>query len=73
MRTNGFGLLLAPRLEKQARTADKEEVYANYHSRMSEERLKDMEPFATNRRKPYLEIALWLIVVYKKIYDLMMV
>jgi nitroreductase len=37
---------------------------------MSEEWLKDLEPFGTDWRKPFLEIAPWLIVVFRKTYDM---
>jgi len=37
---------------------------------MSEEWLKDLEPFGTDWHKPFLEIAPWLIIVFKKAYDL---
>ena len=36
---------------------------------MSQEWLKDLEPMGTNWEKPFLEIAPWLIVVFRKIYD----
>jgi iodotyrosine deiodinase len=42
----------------------------NYHGRMSDEWLKDLEVFETDWHKPFLEIAPWLIVVFKKAYDL---
>ena len=37
---------------------------------MSEEWLKDLEKFETDWNKPFLEIAPWLIVVFRKIFDL---
>jgi nitroreductase len=37
---------------------------------MSEEWLKDLGPLQTDWRKPFLEIAPYLIVVFKKAYDL---
>ena len=37
---------------------------------MSEEWLEDLEPFGTDWRKPFLEIAPYLIIVFKKPYDL---
>ena len=37
---------------------------------MSEEWLADLKPFGTDWNKPFLEIAPWLIIVFKKAYDL---
>ena len=42
----------------------------SYQSRMSERWKKDLKPLGTNMKKPFLEIAPWLIVVFKKPYDL---
>jgi nitroreductase len=58
------------RIKKLIREAAEKEEYENYHGRMSEEWLKDLEPFATDWNKPFLETAPWLIIVFKKIYDL---
>jgi nitroreductase len=57
-------------MKAQIRVAAEEEEYENYHGRMSEEWLKDLEPFGTDWRKPFLEIAPWLIVVFRKTYDM---
>lgn len=57
-------------LKKAIREAAEKEEYENYHGRMSEEWLKDLEPFDTDWNKPFLEIAPWLIVVFKKAYDI---
>ena len=37
---------------------------------MSDTWLKDLEPFETNFEKPFLEIAPWLIVVFKKPFEI---
>ena len=49
--------------------AEKEE-YESYTSRMSEEWLKDIKPLQTDWHKPFLEHDPYLIVVFKKPYDL---
>ena len=59
-----------PEIKKQIRIAAEKEEYENYHGRMSEEWLKDLTPFATNENKEFLEIAPWLIVVFKHSYHL---
>ena len=48
--------------------AEKEEK-AFYNYRASDEWLKDLQPFETNWSKPFLEVAPYLIVVFKKQYD----
>lgn len=57
-------------LKSDIRKAAEKEEYENYHGRMSEEWLEDLEPFATNWDKPFLEIAPYLIVLFKKPYEL---
>jgi hypothetical protein len=37
---------------------------------MSEEWLQDLAPLQTDWHKPFLEVAPWLIVVFKKAYDM---
>ncbi len=56
-------------LKKKIRGAAEKEEYTNYHGRMSEEWLKDLEKFDTNWEKPFLEDAPWLIIVFKKAFD----
>ncbi len=51
------------------REAEKEE-FESYHSRMPEEWKKDLLPLQTDWRKEFLETAPYLIVVFKKSYDL---
>lgn len=58
-----------PEVKKAIRKAAEEEEYENYHGRMSEEWLEDLKPFGTDWEKPFLEIAPWLIVVFKKAFD----
>lgn len=57
-------------VKKQIREAAEEEEKAFYGGRASEEWLDDLKPFATNWQKPFLEDAPWLIVVFRKNYDL---
>ncbi|MBR9921074.1 MAG: nitroreductase family protein [Bacteroidetes bacterium] len=59
-----------PAIKKEIRKAAEKEEYENYHGRMSDSWLKDLEPFETDWHKPFLEIAPWLIIVFKKAYDL---
>ena len=56
-------------IKQQIRKAAEEEEYSNYHGRMSEEWLSDLAPLGTDWHKPFLEIAPWLIIIFKKAYD----
>ena len=57
-------------IKSKIRSAAEKEEYENYHGRMSESWLKDLVQFGTNWHKPFLETAPWLIVAFKKSYDL---
>ena len=48
----------------------KKKEYTNYHGRMSEEWLEDLKKFGTDWHKEFLTTAPYLIVVFKKSYDL---
>ena len=54
-------------LKTQIRKAAEIEEEKNYENRMSERWKKDLEPLATDMNKPFLEIAPWLIAVFKKV------
>jgi nitroreductase len=49
--------------------AEKEE-YESYNGRMSEEWIDDLRRLQTDWQKPFLETAPYLIVVFKKVYDI---
>jgi len=57
-------------LKQRIRKAAEEEEFENYHGRMSEEWLRDLAPLGTDEVKEFLTHAPWLIVVFKKAYDL---
>ena len=42
--------------------------YESYNNRMSEEWLKDLAALQTDWQKPFLEIAPYLIIVFKRSY-----
>ena len=58
-----------PIIKAKIREAAEKEEYENYHGRMSEEWLKDLEKFDTNWHKEFLTEAPWLIILFKKSYD----
>lgn len=59
-----------PAVKASIRKAAEVEEYENYHGRMSDEWLDDLQAFGTDWKKPFLEVAPWLIVIFKKAYDL---
>ena len=65
-----FCIVGDPELKRQIREAAEKEEYENYHGRMSEEWLQDLAPFGTDWHKPFLTTAPWLIVVFKRAYEL---
>jgi nitroreductase len=65
-----FCLVSDPETKIQIRLAAEEEEYQSYHTRMGKEWLENLKPLGTDWHKPFLETAPWLIVVFRKIYDL---
>jgi len=59
----------SPEVKKAIREAAEEEEYTNYNGRMSETWLEDLKQFRTNWQKPFLEIAPWLLIVFRRIYE----
>lgn len=57
-------------IKKRIREAAEEEERRNYAGRMSDEWLADLAQFGTDANKPFLEVAPWLIIVFRKSYDL---
>ena len=57
-------------MKAKIREAAEKEEYESYNGRMSESWLKDLEPIGTDWNKPFLEIAPWLIIMFKKSYDM---
>lgn len=57
-------------IKKQIREAAEKEEAESYSGRMSDEWLNDLKPLGTDWHKPFLEIAPYLIVVFKRIYEM---
>ncbi len=64
-----FCVVNDPSIKKQIRIAAEEEERESYNGRMSEEWLKDLAPIGTDWNKPFLEIAPYLIIVFKRSYE----
>ena len=65
-----FVIVESPEVKKEIRQAAEKEEKENYGGRMTESWLKDLEPFGTDWQKPFLEIAPYLIVVFKIDYTM---
>lgn len=65
-----FCLVSNPEIKRKIRKLAEEEEYLSYNGRMNEQWLKDLEPIGTNHIKPFLEKAPYLIVIFKKPYEM---
>ena len=66
-----FCIVSDTEIKKAIRIAAEEEEFTNYNGRMSEDWLADLVPFATDWQKPFLETAPYLIIVFKRAYELL--
>lgn len=57
-------------VKARIRAAAEREEYENYHGRMSDAWLGDLAALGTDHHKPFLETAPWLIVVFRRAYEL---
>ncbi len=64
-----FVAVANPAIKAKIRAAAETEEREFYEHRATEEWLRDLAPLGTDWRKPFLEVAPWLIVVFKKSYD----
>ena len=65
-----FCVISNSNLKSKIREAAEKEEYESYNGRMSEDWLKDLAPLGTDWRKPFIEKAPYIIIVFKKAYDL---
>ncbi len=65
-----FCAVSSPELKAKIREAAEKEEYENYHGRMSDDWLEDLKKFDTNWQKEFLTVSPWLIIVFKKSYEL---
>lgn len=66
-----FCIVSNKELKSKIRIAAEKEEKESYDNRMSEDWLEDLKHLQTHWQKPFLEIAPYLIVVFKKAYDLL--
>ena len=60
-----FVVVRDPEVKKKIREAAEKEEYESYHGRMSEKWLRRLALLGTDEHKPFLEIAPYLIVVFR--------
>jgi iodotyrosine deiodinase len=60
-----FVVVASPNIKKQIREAAEKEEFESYKKRMSDKWLKRLAPLGTDEHKPFLEIAPYLIVVFR--------
>ena len=65
-----FCVVKNPEIKRQIRLAAEKEERESYENRMTAEWLRDLEPLGTDWHKPFLETAPYLIVVFKRSYEM---
>lgn len=65
-----FCLISNSALKSKIRQLAEEEEKKSYEGRMSEEWLEDLAPLGTDWQKEFIDIAPWIIVVMKRVYEL---
>jgi nitroreductase len=58
-----------PRIKREIRIAAEAEERLLYEKRANDAWLRDLQPLGTDAEKPYLEVAPWLIVIFKLTRD----
>ena len=58
-----------PALKREIRLAAEAEERLLYEKRANDDWLRDLAPLGTDAEKPYLEIAPWLVVIFKLVRD----
>ncbi|HEX5001206.1 MAG TPA: nitroreductase family protein [Bacteroidia bacterium] len=61
-----FCAVADPVIKRQIREAAEKEEFESYNGRMPDRWIKDLEPIGTDWHKPFLEIAPWLIIVFRQ-------
>ncbi len=64
-----FVVVSDPEIKRQIRVAAEAEERESYERRMSPEWLAALEPLGTDWRKPFLEIAPWIVVVFAELWE----
>ncbi|MFT5182956.1 MAG: iodotyrosine deiodinase [Flavobacteriales bacterium] len=65
-----FGVISNAELKHNIRELAEKEEFENYHGRMSETWLDDLKKFGTDHIKEFIDVAPYLIIVFKQVYEL---
>ena len=65
-----FCLVSDSAIKKLIREEAEKEEFESYNGRMPEEWIKDLRPLQTDWKKEFLETAPWLIIIFKRSYEL---
>jgi nitroreductase len=65
-----FCAIASPKIKKKIREAAEKEEFINYNGRMDPQWIDDLKPIGTDWHKPFLETAPWLIVAFRKGYEM---
>lgn len=65
-----FALISSKDLKHQIRELAEEEERISYSGRMSERWIQDLKPLGTNWEKPFIDVVPWIIVMFKRVYEL---
>ena len=65
-----FCVVSDPAIKKVIREEAEKEEFESYNGRMPADWLEDLKPLQTNWYKEFIEIAPWIIIVFKKSYEL---
>jgi iodotyrosine deiodinase len=66
-----FVVVQDPAVKRQIREAAEQEEYEFYHGRAPQEWLDALAPLGTDEKKPFLEVAPYLIVIFAQSYGLL--
>jgi iodotyrosine deiodinase len=64
-----FCVISDPKIKSSVREAAEREEKENYSGRMSDSWMEDLEHLGTDEIKPFLEIAPYLIIIFKRAYE----
>ena len=59
-----------PEIKRRIRIAAEREEHENYRGRMPDDWLRALDPLGTDEHKPFLEVAPWLVVLFRQNYGL---
>lgn len=64
-----FAAISSAELKARIRSAAEAEERDSYEKRMNDEWLADLKPIGTDSNKPFIELAPWIIVVFRKAWS----